>query len=127
MILSKDHNGSLRYYGGVMTADYSWMPRGRGIDGAIAWFTARGVTTYLAIEDWELPEVRARFAGSEMLRALDRPPVAIYEHPGRMLLFDLADPRPPEAKPVIGRDADLGWHAPPPLPPPRLVFREDAR
>ena len=123
VILSKDHNGSLRYYGGMMTADYSWMPRGRGIDGAIAWFTARGVTTYLAIEDWELPEVRARFAGSEMLRVLDRPPVAIYEHPGRMLLFDLADPRPLEAKAVIGRDADLGWRAPPPLPPPRLVFR----
>ena len=127
VILSKDYNGALRYYGGRMTVDYSWMPRGPSIDTAVAWFTSHGVATYLAIEDWELPEVRSRFAGSQMLRALERPPVAIYERPGRMLLFDLGEPRAPEARPVIASDNDLGSRAAPPLPPPRLAFREDGR
>ena len=127
VILSKDYNGALRYYGGRMTVDFSWMPRGPSIDTAVAWFTSHGVATYLAIEDWELPEVRARFAGSQMLRALERPPVAIYERPGRMLLFDLAEPRPVEARPVIGSDADLGWRAAPPLPQPRLAIGGDPK
>jgi hypothetical protein len=127
VILSKDYNGALRYYGGRMTVDYSWMPRGPSIDTAVAWFTSHGVATYLAIEDWELPEVRARFAGSQVLRALERPPVAIYERPGRMLLFDLADPRPAEARPVTASDADIGSHAAPPLPPPRLTIGDGPR
>jgi hypothetical protein len=127
VILSKDYNGALRYYGGRMTVDFSWMPRGPSIDIAVAWFTSHGVATYLAIEDWELPEVRTRFAGSQMLRAIERPPVAIYERPGRMLLFDLADPRPPEARPVTASDVDLGPYAAPPLPLPRLTIGDDPK
>ena len=125
VILSKDHNGSIRYYGGRMTIDYSWMPRGASLDGGLQWLKANGVPAYLAIEDWELPEVRARFAGSAALVALARPPVAIYERPGRMLLFDLTDPRPPEARPVVESDTDIGARAAPPLPLARLMFRGD--
>jgi hypothetical protein len=126
VVLSKDHNGSIRYYGGRMTIDYSWMPRGASLDASLQWLKSHGIPAYLAVEDWELPEVRARFAGSDALRAVDRPPVAIYEHPGRMLLFDLTDPRPPEARPVVERNTNLGSRAAPPLPPARLTIRDDA-
>ncbi len=124
VVLSKDHNGSIRYYGGRMTIDYSWMPRGASLDAGLQWLKSHGVPAYLAVEDWELPEVRAKFAGSDALRALDRPPVAIYEHPGRMLLFDLTDPRPPEARPVVERDTGIGSRAAPPLPLGPLVIRD---
>jgi hypothetical protein len=125
VILSKDHNGSIRYYGGRTTIDYSWMPRGASLDASLQWLKSHGVPAYLAIEDWELAEVRDRFAGSTALGALDRPPVAIYERPGRMLLFDLTDPRPPQARPVVESDTDIGSRAPPPLPLGRLTFRVD--
>jgi hypothetical protein len=127
VVLSKDHNGSIRYYGGRMTLDYAWMPRGAAIDASLAWLENQGVPAYLAIEDWELPEVRALFAGSRVLLALDRPPLAISERPGRMLLFDLREPRSPEAMPAIHTGSDIGWRAAPPVPLPQLAFRDQAR
>jgi hypothetical protein len=124
VIISQDHNGSIRYYGGRTTLDYEWMPRGAALDAAIVWLKAHGVQTYVAVEDWELERVRRRFADARATLALDRPPVAIYEHPGRMLLFDLTDPRPPEAKPTVERDSDIGSRAAPPVPLARLRFDE---
>lgn len=124
VVISHDHSGSIRYYGGRMTIDYAWMPRGQGLDAALAWLKSQSVAAYLAVEEWELAEVRRRFAGSAARAALDRPPVAIYEHPGKMLLFDLGDPPAPDAAPRVDRDADIGWRAPPPVPLSRLVFRD---
>jgi hypothetical protein len=124
VVISNDHSGSIRYYGGRMTLDYAWMPRGRAVDAAIAWLVSRGVHPYVAVEEWELDEVRRRFADSETSAKLDRPPIAIYEHPGRMLLFDLDAPPAPEARPRVERDADIGWRAAPPVPLARLQIRD---
>jgi hypothetical protein len=123
-IVSLDHNGSIRYYGGRMTINYEALPRGTALDDIVAWLDARGVRTYLAVEDWELPEIKSRFVGSRCLIAIDRPPVAISERPGRLLLFDLTAPRPPEAKPVVEADMDIGSGAARPVPLPRLVLTE---
>jgi hypothetical protein len=126
VIISQDHNGSIRYYGGRTTLDYEWLPRGNSLDDSIAWLNAHGIHTYAAIEEWELDHVRRRFAGSRALSAFDAPPVAIYEHPGRMLLFDVTDPRPADAKPVVERDMDIGRRAAVPVPLARLVLRRDS-
>jgi MFS family permease len=124
VIISQDHNGSIRYYGGRTTMDYEWLPRGKTLDDSIVWLKEHGVRTYVAVEAWEMDNVRRRLAGSHALAALDAPPVAIYEEPGRMLLFDLTEPRPPQAKPSIERDTDIGWRAAPPVPLARLQIRD---
>ena len=124
VIISQDHNGSIRYYGGRTTMDYEWLPRGKALDDSLAWLNAHGVRTYVAVEEWEMDNVRRRLAGSQALAALDAPPVAIYEHPGRMLLFDVTEPPPSQAKPSIARDTDIGWRAAPPVPLPKLQIRD---
>jgi hypothetical protein len=125
VIISQDHNGSIRYYGGRMTLDSEWVPRGAALDAAIAWLKAHGVHTYAAIEDWELERLRRRFGDARAALALERPPVAIHEHQGRMLLFDLTDPRPLEARPAVERNVDIGSRAAPPVPLSRVNFREE--
>jgi hypothetical protein len=42
------------------------------------------------IEDWEVPEVRALFAGQRAAAVLDRTPLATYHDPGTLYLYDLA-------------------------------------
>ncbi len=123
VIVSLDYSGSIRYYGGRMTMNYSWIPP-RSLDAIVEWLTAHGVRTYLAVEDGELPEVVKRFAGSACLRALDGPPLAIYEKPGRTLLFDLTQPRSPGEVPTLEVDVDIGPRAARPVEPPTLVFRD---
>ncbi len=82
VILSLDYSGSIRYYGGRMTMMYGAIP-GDSLDTIVAWLKAHGVHAYLAVTDWEFEEVKKRFAGSACLRALDGPPVAVYETPGK--------------------------------------------
>jgi hypothetical protein len=122
VIISNDHSGSIRYYGGRMTMNYAWMNGGPLLDSIVEWLQANGARTYLAVEDWEMPEVRRRFAGSVSLRALDGAPVATYEEPGKMLLFDLTEPRAPDALPDVERDMDIGPRAVRPAPAPRVRF-----
>ena len=88
VIVSFDYSGSIRDYGGRMTMNYAAIPSGQSLDAIVEWLTAHGVRTYLAVEDGELQEFVQRFAGNACLRALDGPPLAIYERPGRTLLFD---------------------------------------
>jgi len=120
VIVSLDHNGSIRYYGGRMTMRYEAIPK-ESLDAIVEWLKAHGARTYLAVEEWELAEVKHRFAGSYCLRALDGPPVAIYERPGRMQLFDLTEPRLPGQTTIVESDADIGPTAGP-VAPPGLVF-----
>ena len=122
-VISLDYSGSIRYYGGRMTMNYAWIP-GRSLDTIVDWLEAHGVRTYVAAESNELDEIRQRFAGSRRLQALDQPPLAIYEHPGRMLLFDLTEPGPPEGGSIIERDVRVDETARP-VAPPRLVLTDE--
>jgi dolichyl-phosphate-mannose-protein mannosyltransferase len=121
VIVSLIHSGSLRYYAGRMTLNYVWLD-GKWLDGAVEWLRDNGVHTYALLEDWEMPEFRQRFAGARRLAALEQPPVGIYDDPGKVMIFDLSEPRSPLAKPVIVRGIDGGWSAVPPASPPQLVF-----
>jgi hypothetical protein len=116
------HSGALRYYGGRMTLRYDQIERD-WLDRAIIWLSARGVETYLLAEDWELPSIRQRFAGTRALAALDAPPVLIYDGGGRIQLFDLSaeDGRPARYGRIRETFKDL--RCVPPAPPPRLVLK----
>jgi hypothetical protein len=121
VIVSLIHVGSLRYYAGRMTLNYSWLD-GRWLDGAVDWLGENGVHTYAVLEDLEIPEFRRRFAGARRLAALEQPPVGIYDESVKVTVFDLSERRSPSAKPVIVRAIDGGLSAVPPVSPPQLVF-----
>ena len=125
VILAMQHSGAIRYYGGRMTLRYDFMDRA-WLDRAVAWLADHGVRTYLAIEGWELPEVTRRFEGtSDLVTKLDAPPLAIHEHPGRVLLFDLSGPPQGASDTVTG--VDRGLRAAPPASAPTLVFPPSAK
>jgi hypothetical protein len=122
VILSMQHSGSLRYYGGRMTLRYDQIERD-WIDRAIAWLAARGVETYLLVEDRELPSIRERFAGTRALAALDAAPVLIYDWGGRIQLFDLSGEGGLLARHVRIRETFKDLRCVPPAPLPRLVLK----
>jgi hypothetical protein len=122
VIVSSDHSGSIRYYGGRMTINFG-RTNDHSLDEVVSWLKQHGVRTYLAVEDWEIPEIRQRFSNNTCITALDGSPIAIHEAPGRMLLFDLVEPRPPGQTPIVERDVVIGPTAPP-VAPPRLVLRD---
>jgi len=122
-IISLDYSGSIRYYGGRMTMNYAWIQRS-SLDAIVDWLEARGVRTYIAAEGDEIDEIRRRFAGNKRLEAIDRPPLAIYEHPGRMMLFDLTYPGSSGQETIIERDVRVDETARP-VAPPRLVLKDE--
>lgn len=124
VILSMQHSGSVRYYGGRMTMRYDRM-KGGWFDPAMDWLEARGVHPYLLLDDWELALVKRRLMGARAAQAIDRPPLAVYDGPGgnaSVYLFDLAAaPAVPEAtEHVPGVQGSV--QIPPPVPSPQLVF-----
>jgi hypothetical protein len=121
VVLSFYHSGSLRYYGGRMTLNYSHLDE-QWLDRAVDWLKGRGIHTYAVLEEWEVVEFRRRFAGAQRLTALEQPPLGISEKPRKVLIFDLSGPRPGSAQPVLLRDGDVGSSIAVPVPPPRLTF-----
>jgi hypothetical protein len=121
VIIALHHSGSVRYYGERMTMDFSRMDGG-SLDGVVAWLSERGIRTYATLEDWEMPEFRSRFAGASRLAAFDRAPLAVFEDPGRALVFDLTDPDAATGEPLRLKGLSPGWRAIPPGPPPTLVI-----
>ena len=119
-IASLDHSGSIRYYGGRMTINFGSVPD-QSFDAVVDWLSEHGVRTYLAIEEWELPEIRQRFSTNRCMRVLDLPPVAVLEWPRRMQLFDLTGTRQ-EKDPIVARPAPGSLSTARPVAPPRLVL-----
>ncbi len=120
VIWCMQHSGSIRYYGGRMTIRYDNMDRA-WLDRAVAWLAERGVSSYLLVETWEMPELARRFPGSEAVGRLHEPPLAIYEEPGKLFLFDLSSPEPPLSTQMF-TGVDAGLAAAPPGPVPTLVL-----
>jgi hypothetical protein len=89
----------------------------------VEWLDEHGVHTYAALEDWELPAFRKKFAGSRRLTALDRPPLGRFDDPGHALVFDLTTPSSEAATPLVVTGAHTSWSAAPPGSPPQLVFK----
>ena len=97
VILSMQHSGSLRYYGGRVTMRYDSLER-NWLDRAIALFEARGAPPFLLLEEWEVPDFKRRFGNQAVVERLSLPPVFTYRGPAEIHLWDLRSTRPPEAR-----------------------------
>ena len=124
LIFAGEHTGSVRLYGGRMTGYYLFL-KNEWVDKAVEWLKAQEIHPYLLLEEWEVAEVRTRFAGQEAVKALDRAPVAIFRDPGTVYLFDLLRGDGESAvPPTVWTGVDRGvWASPPAPPPPTMLGR----
>jgi hypothetical protein len=123
LIIGGEHTGSVRYYGGRMTAMFLFIPN-EWVDRSIAWLDRHGIHPYLYVEEWELPDVRKQFEGQRAAAVLDRPPLAVFRDPGVLYLFDLLEEHETSRPIVTWTGIDQGVWAAPPAPQPRLTIRE---
>jgi hypothetical protein len=98
VVFASGRSGSLRYYGGRMTARYDLLPED-WLDRAVTWMTERGAHVYLLLDRNEFPEFRSRFAGQRTQASLASP-LLVYE-PGDLRLFDLSSPPEQHRTPFI--------------------------
>jgi 4-amino-4-deoxy-L-arabinose transferase-like glycosyltransferase len=84
MLLSMQHSGTLRYYAHRLTLRYDHVVPG-ALGSTIASLQAHGYRPYVVLDDWEVPEFRARF-GPEALGPAGRKPLATV--PGGTGLYD---------------------------------------
>lgn len=88
-VITVQHSGSARYYGGRVTVRFDWFDR---LDETTAALRAAGYRPYLLLEDWERPEFNRRFTAKERAPALNRNPVAELRDRLRVTLYDLDAP-----------------------------------
>jgi hypothetical protein len=123
VVMSMQHSGSVRYYGGRMTMRYDAISRDH-VDDAVAWFNARGIHVYLLAEDWELSDLERWWAGTRALDAAKAQPVAVYLPGGRLFLFDLTSPGSEAGSVHYSTDIETGLSVPGPVDVPPLVIHE---
>lgn len=119
VIVSMQHSGSIRYYGGRMTLRFDNL-HADALDDAVAWMTGRGLAVYLLAEEWEVTMFRERFAGQTTLDRIDTP-VIVHRGSGTAMLYDLI--HPPTGEPRIVEDAGDGLRSARPAPRPGLVLQ----
>ncbi len=89
VVVTMQHSGSLRYYGGRLTIRYDGMDE-KWLDRSVAWLTERGIGAYALLEEWEIEPFQQRFA-RQQLGALKVAPVVIYHNADAVLyIYDLA-------------------------------------
>ena len=93
VIVTVFHSGTLRYYSGLLTLNYSWLDPG-SLDGAVDWFRARGVRVYALLDDAELVDFGRRFDGTRTYDAMDGRPLAVMKGGSSTSLFELGVPAP---------------------------------
>lgn len=89
VVMSGMHSGSLRYYAGRMTMTYSGLAPA-WLDRTVAWLDAHGAHPYALLEAAEVKEFKGRFAQASEVGRLRMQPLAVYDGPTRIYLFDLA-------------------------------------
>jgi 4-amino-4-deoxy-L-arabinose transferase-like glycosyltransferase len=122
VIITQQHAGALRYYGGRLTLrfdalDPAWLDR------AVAWLGAHGRHVYVLLEDWERPNFEHRFGNASAIGRLELDPVLVYsaaQIPGMVFLYDPLRPVGPTLRPPPIRNPRP--RCPPPAPPVPLTL-----
>ncbi len=122
VVVTLNHSGSVRYYGARVTVNFANMAEDGPIDDFLDWLQKNGVRTYATLEDWEVKEFAKRFPRAAHLAAFERPPLAIFNNPGRLLVYDLSPGRRTPPEPVIVNGFNIGRRAVRPSAAPRLVM-----
>jgi hypothetical protein len=94
VVVTVFHSGTLRYYAGILTLNYSWLDPG-SLDGAVRWLRARGLRVFALLDDAELVDFRRRFGATATFAALDGRPLAVLNGGSSTTLFELGGPPPP--------------------------------
>ena len=123
IVFSLMHSGSLRYYGGRMTVRFDLLDPA-WLDRSLSWFAARGAHPFALLEEWELEEMKRRFAGQRALAAFDAPPVFVYRQSQKTYLFDLLKPADSTIPSTMIVETFTGPRFVPPAPPPAIVFKD---
>jgi len=85
-LLSVQHSGSLRFYGGRLTLRFDWIEKD-GLSRALAEIERIGLHPYLVIDDFELPQFQSQFGLP--VKTLPFPVVARERERGGTTVFDL--------------------------------------
>ena len=86
VIISAQHSGSLRYYGGRLTlrwdvGDPAWLDR------TVDWLAEHGHHPYFVLEPQEVDELRARYGPTNMSARLDWAPMVSFRG-GAITMYD---------------------------------------
>ena len=102
VILSAQHSGTVRYYGGRLTVRYDWI-ESAWLDRAVAWLDGRKRHVYALLEEWERPLFEERFAGQNAAAPLRGNPVFVYRTAGgpAVYFYDLKAPENASKSDVI--------------------------
>ena len=124
IIISTQHSGSVRYYGGRMSLRYDWLSE-RWLDRSVEWLSLHGVHPYILLDEGEIKEFKRRFEALNTLGHLNVAEVWEYRGSSRVILFDPLQPaRPGEAVVIITpADVKIPFY-PEPAPPPQLTIKE---
>jgi hypothetical protein len=118
-IFSMQHSSSIRYYAGRVSIRYdSFEPQ--WIDRAVDWFAERGIRSYLLVDDWEIPDLRRRFAGRRFVERMDDRPILHYQGGSQVFLYDLTEARDPLAPITVFVDTFENTRSIEPVPMPPL-------
>jgi hypothetical protein len=129
VVFSFQESGALRYYSGRVPIRYDFFD-GDWLDRSVEWLAARGVQTYAVLDAFEVPRMRARFAGQERAHVLDTPIVIYYCYrtAAQVFIFNLTSPPAPGASPRRVFESDpRRWRNWPPGPEPALVLRDSGK
>ena len=121
VIFSMQHSGSIRYYGGRLTLNFVNLDR-RYLDHTVHWLADHGAHPYAALEDWEVPEFKRRFADANTAGRLEMTPLFEYDGTAHVLLYDLLQDNGPRATGVI-RETGLRPRCQPPARDMVVGFR----
>jgi hypothetical protein len=83
-------SGSLRYYGHRSTVRWDALSPAE-LDRAMHALDTNGYELYIALEDWEEPMFRSRFAEMADVGALDWPPLVECVNSPRVRIYRVAD------------------------------------
>ena len=123
VVYSMQHSGSLRYYAGRLTINWSNLDRD-WLDRSVAWVKERGSHPYLLLESWEIEPFKRQFAGQKTLAILDAPPAFKYVGGALISFYDLDPPpnRPATTWNITETGTPIASRSIRPAPPPRIVL-----
>jgi hypothetical protein len=90
VIITWQHAGTIRYYGGRETLRWDWLDPA-WLDRTVAWLAAQGRHPYILLEDWEQPQFEAQFGPANDLGRLTFAPAMAWQSPrfpGWVWLYD---------------------------------------
>ena len=88
IVITFQESGSIHYYTGAPISRWDYIPH--DLEDAVSAFRQRGLHPILVVEDWERPNLRARFPKSR-LATLDWAPRADIGETTRVWIMDPAD------------------------------------